>query len=331
MTAIGINGFGRIGRLVLRAARGNPKFDVKLINDITDAKTMAHLFKYDSNYGIYPGEVKAEDKTLIIDGKRIAVSSERDPANLPWKALGVEVVLECTGKFMDQAGGDKHLQAGAKKVVFSAPAKGEGMVTVVKGVNHKDYDKSKHSMVSNASCTTNCLAPVIKVINDSFGIKHGLMTTVHAYTNDQATLDQPHKDLRRARAAGLSMIPTTTGAARAIGLVIPSLKGKLDGLAIRVPTPTVSVVDMTLEVNKATTVEAVNAALKAAADGPMKGILGFSSEPLVSVDFKGDSRSSIVDAESTSVMSGTLVKIVTWYDNEWGFSNRMAELATELL
>ncbi|MDH5753061.1 MAG: type I glyceraldehyde-3-phosphate dehydrogenase, partial [Deltaproteobacteria bacterium] len=320
MPAIAINGFGRIGRLVMRAGRGNPAFDVKAINDIADAKTMAHLFKYDSNYGPYQGEVRVEGDNLVIDGKTIRVTSERDPANLPWKELGVDVVLECTGIFTDVAGGEKHLAAGAKKVLFSAPAKGDGILTVVKGVNHGLYSKDTHNLVSNASCTTNCLAPVVKVLHEKFGIKRGLMTTIHAYTNDQATLDQPHKDLRRARAAGLSMIPTSTGAARAIGLVMPELKGRLDGFAVRVPTATVSVVDVTFELEKSTTAEEVNAALKAAAEGPMKGVLGYTDEPLVSMDFKGDPRSSIVDGLSTAVMDGNMVKVVSWYDNEWGFS-----------
>lgn len=330
MTAIGINGFGRIGRNVLRAARGNKQFDVRVINDITDAKTMAHLLKYDSNYGTYPGEVHVEDSTLIVDDKRIRVTAERDPANLPWKEMGVEVALECTGKFNTREGGEKHLAAGAKKVLFSAPAKGED-ITIVKGVNFDQYDKSKHHLVSNASCTTNCLAPVVKVIHEKFGIKHGLMTTIHAYTNDQATLDQPHKDLRRARAAGLSMIPTTTGAAKAIGLVLPDLKGKLDGLSIRVPTPTVSVVDLVVVMARDLTREEVNAALKAAAEGPLKGVLGYSEEPLVSVDFKGDPHSSIVDAMSTAVIGGNQLKVLAWYDNEWGFSNRMVEVCTLLV
>jgi glyceraldehyde 3-phosphate dehydrogenase (phosphorylating) len=330
MTAIGINGFGRIGRNVLRAARGNKQFDVRLINDITDAKTMAHLLKYDSNYGIFAGEVHAEDGALIVDDKRIRITSERDPANLPWKELGVEVALECTGKFNTREGGEKHLAAGARKVLFSAPAKGED-ITIVLGVNFDQYDKAKHNLVSNASCTTNCLAPVVKVLHQAFGIKHGLMTTVHSYTNDQHTLDQPHKDLRRARAAALSMIPTTTGAAKAIGLVMPELKGKLDGLAIRVPTPTVSMVDLVVVLAKDVTRDEVNAALKAAAEGPMKGVLGYSEEPLVSMDYKGDPHSSIVDALSTAVIGGNEVKVLAWYDNEWGFSNRMLEVSTRLV
>ena len=330
MTAIGINGFGRIGRNVLRAARGNKDFEVRLINDITDAKTMAHLLKYDSNYGTYPGQVAVEDSTLIVDDRRIRVTAERDPANLPWKELGVDVVLECSGKFNTREGGEKHLSAGAKKVLFSAPAKGED-ITIVMGVNFDQYDKKVHKLVSNASCTTNCLGPVVKVIHQKFGIRHGLMTTIHAYTNDQATLDQPHKDLRRARAAALSMIPTTTGAAKAIGLVLPELKGKLDGLAIRVPTPTVSVVDLVVVLEKDTTKEAVNAALKEAAQGVLKGVLGYSEEPLVSVDYKGDPHSSIVDAASTFVIGGNQLKVLAWYDNEWGFSNRMVEVATRLV
>jgi glyceraldehyde 3-phosphate dehydrogenase (phosphorylating) len=330
MTAIGINGFGRIGRNVLRAARGNKAFEVRAINDITDAKTMAHLLKYDSNYGAYPGEVAVEDGALIVDDRRIRVTAERDPANLPWKELGVDVALECTGKFNTREGGEKHLAAGARKVLFSAPAKGED-ITIVLGVNFDQYDKKKHNLVSNASCTTNCLAPVVKVIHQKFGIKHGLMTTIHAYTNDQATLDQPHKDLRRARAAALSMIPTTTGAAKAIGLVLPELKGKLDGLAIRVPTPTVSVVDLTVDLAMDVTREAVNAALKAASEGELKGLLGYSEEPLVSVDYKGDPHSSIVDALSTVVIGGNQLKVLAWYDNEWGFSNRMVDVCTRLV
>ncbi len=331
MTAIGINGFGRIGRLILRAARGNKNFDVRAINDITDAKTMAHLLKYDSNYGPYQGDVSVKGDTLIVDDRKIQVTCERDPASLPWKSLGVDVALECTGLFADRAGGEKHLAAGAKKVLFSAPAKGED-ITIVKGVNFDAYDKAKHNLISNASCTTNCLAPVVKVLHQNFGIKHGLMNTIHAYTNDQNTLDQPHKDLRRARAAGLSMIPTSTGAAKAIGLVMPELKGKLDGLSIRVPTPTVSVVDLTAVLDKSATVEEINAALKAASEsGALKGILGYSEEPLVSMDYRGDARSSIVDALSTAIVGGNMVKVLSWYDNEWGFSNRMVEVSQHLL
>ena len=330
MTAIGINGFGRIGRNILRASRGVSGFDVRLINDITDANTMAHLLKYDSNYGTFAGEVHAEEGALIVDDKRIRITSERDPANLPWKDAGVEVVLECTGLFNTREGGEKHLAAGASKVLFSAPSKGED-ITIVSGVNFDQYDKDTHHLISNASCTTNCLAPFAKVLHDAFEIQHGLMTTIHAYTNDQHTLDMPHKDLRRARAAALSMIPTTTGAAKAIGIVMPELKGKLDGLSIRVPTPTVSVVDLTTVVGRDVTREEVNAALKDAADGPMKGILGYCEEPLVSVDFKGDPRSSVVDSLSTAVIGGNQVKVLSWYDNEWGFCNRMVEVATRLV
>ena len=270
MTAIGINGFGRIGRNALRAARGNTAFDVRLINDITTIDTMAHLLKYDSNYGAYPGHVDIEDGHLIVDDRRIRVTSERDPANLPWGELGVEVVLECSGHFNNREGGEKHLGAGAKKVFFSAPSKGED-ITVVSGVNFDKYDKGSHHLVSNASCTTNCLAPVAKVLHETFGIQSGLMTTIHAYTNDQHTLDAPHSDMRRARAAALSMIPTSTGAAKAISLVMPELEGKLDGMAIRVPTPTVSIVDLTVNVEKEVTKEMVNDALKAAAEGPLEG------------------------------------------------------------
>ena len=331
MTTIGINGFGRIGRNILRAARGNKNFDVKAINDITDAKTMAHLLKYDSNYGPYPGTVQVEQDAIIVDGKKIRITQERDPANLPWKELGVDVALECTGLFNTREGGEKHLNAGAKKVLFSAPAKGED-ITIVLGVNFDAYDKASHKLISNASCTTNCLAPVVKVLHEKFGIKHGLMNTIHAYTNDQNTLDQPHKDLRRARAAALSMIPTSTGAAKAIGLVMPALKGKLDGLSIRVPTPTVSVVDLTAILEKSVSVEEINAALaEAAAKGPLKGILGYSEEPLVSMDYKGDPRSSVVDALSTAVVGGNMIKVLAWYDNEWGFSNRMVEVSQRLI
>jgi glyceraldehyde 3-phosphate dehydrogenase len=327
MTAIAINGFGRIGRNIMRAARGKSAFEVKAINDLTDSKTLAHLLKYDSNYGAYAGSVHAEEHALIVDDRKIRVTSEKDPANLPWKELGIDLVLECTGHYTSAEGGKKHLAAGAKKVLFSAPASGEGVFTVVKGVNLPAYDKSKHALVSNASCTTNGLAPVVKVLHESFGLEHGLMNTIHAYTNDQSTLDQPHKDLRRARAAGLSMIPTTSGAAKSVGLVIPELKGKVDGLSIRVPTPTVSIVDLTAVLKKKITVAEVNAALRKAAEGELKGILGYSEEPLVSVDYKGDPRSSIIDSLSTQVIGDTMVKVLAWYDNEWGFSNRMVEVA----
>ncbi|MDH4224100.1 MAG: type I glyceraldehyde-3-phosphate dehydrogenase [Deltaproteobacteria bacterium] len=328
MVKVGINGFGRIGRNVLRASRGRKDFEIVAINDITDAKTLAHLLKYDSSYGIYPGTVDFEENALIIDGKKVTVSAELDPAKLAWK--NVDVAMECTGRFLTREGGEKYLAAGAKKVLFSAPSKGED-ITVVYGVNFDAYDKTKHQMISNASCTTNCLAPVAKVLHQTFGIKHGLMNTIHSYTNDQRTLDMPHSDLRRSRAASLSMIPTSTGAAKAIGLVIPELKGRLDGLSVRVPTPTVSIVDITAVVEKPTTVEEINSALQGAANGPLKGILGFSMEPLVSVDYKGNPHSSVVDGLLTTVTGGTLIKVLSWYDNEWGFSNRMVDVATHLL
>ena len=329
---IGINGFGRIGRNIMRAARGRSGFDVVVINDITDAATLAHLFKYDSTYGQYAGDVRADNSSIVIDGQTIPVTSEKDPAKLNWGKRGVEVALECSGHFNTAEAAGQYLESGVKKVMFSAPAKGDGIFTVVMGVNSDEYDKTRHHIISNASCTTNCLAPVVKVLHEKFGIKSGVMNTIHSYTNDQRILDQPHTDLRRARAATLSMIPTTTGAAKAIGLVMPELKGKLDGFSIRVPTPTVSVVDLTAVVEKATTVAAVNAALKEAAErGPLKGILGYTDEPLVSIDFKGDPRSSIVDAESTIVIDGNLVKVLSWYDNEWGFSNRMVDVSLQLM
>lgn len=322
---IGINGFGRIGRLVLRAAYGNKAVDVVAVNDITDAKTLAHLFKYDSVHGIFPGKVEAKDDAIMVDGKAVKVLAERDPANLPWKSLGVEVVVESTGIFRDQEGAGKHLKAGAKKVIITAPAKKPDF-TVVIGVNEGSYDKSKHHIISNASCTTNCLAPVAKVLHEKFGIVHGLMTTTHAYTNDQRILDLPHKDLRRARAGAVSMIPTTTGAASAVAEVLPELKGKLDGMSIRVPTPNVSVVDLVAELNSEVTIEEVVAALKEAAEGELKGILGVCEEPLVSIDFNGDPRSSIVDAGSTRVIENKMVKVLAWYDNEWAYSVRVVDL-----
>jgi glyceraldehyde 3-phosphate dehydrogenase len=290
-----------------------------------NAETNAHLFKYDSNYGRFEGEVSVEDGDLVIDGNHIKVNSERDPAALPWGELGVEIVIESTGVFRDKAGASKHLRAGAKKVIISAPAKDPDL-TVVLGVNDGMYDPAKHHIVSNASCTTNCLAPAAKVVHDNFGIVTGLMTTVHSYTNDQRILDLEHKDLRRARAAALNIIPTTTGAARALALVIPDLKGKFDGYALRVPTPTVSIVDFVCELEKETSAEEINAAFKAASEGPMKGILGFSEEPLVSMDYKEDARSSIIDAALTNVIGGKLAKVVTWYDNEWGYSVRCTDL-----
>jgi len=323
---VGINGFGRIGRLVFRAALklGPKDINVVAVNDITDAKTLAHLLKYDSNFGILPNEIKTEGGDIVIDGKRIKVFSERDPSRLPWKDLGVEYVVESTGIFKDKEKAGLHLKAGAKKVIISAPAKGE-IRTVVLGVNEEVYEAGKDNVVSNASCTTNCIAPVVKIVKDAFGIKKGLMTTIHSYTNDQKILDLPHTDLRRTRAAALNMIPTTTGAAKAVGLVIPELKGKLDGLAIRVPTPTVSIVDVVFQVEKETTKEEINATLKKAASGKLKGILEVCELPLVSIDFKGNPASSIVDAASTFVV-GDMVKILSWYDNEWGYSCRVVDL-----
>jgi glyceraldehyde 3-phosphate dehydrogenase len=324
-TRVGINGFGRIGRLVFRAARGQD-LEIVGINDLTDAKTLAHLLKYDSIHGRYPGEVTAAENAIVVDGVRIPVSAERDPAKLPWGKLGARLVIESTGIFTDRAGAGKHLEAGAERVIISAPAK-DPDVTIVLGVNSGDYDPNKHKIISNASCTTNCLAPVAKVLNDEFGVESGWMTTIHAYTNDQVMLDFPHKDLRRARAGALSMIPTSTGAASAIGLVLPALKGKLDGYAMRVPTSDVSVVDLSVKLAKSTSTEAINAAMKAAADGPLKGILAYSDEPLVSVDFLGNPHSSILDAQSTKVMGGNFAKVLSWYDNEWGYSNRVVDLA----
>ena len=321
---VGINGFGRIGRLVFRTAMAQGDMEIVAVNDLTDAKTLAHLLKYDSIYGQYPGAVEAKGDGIVVDGSEVRVLALREPSELPWKELGVEVVLESTGRFTDRESASKHLQAGAKKVVISAPAKNPDK-TLVLGVNEKEYDSKVHHILSMGSCTTNCLAPIAKVLNDEFGIEHGLMTTTHAYTNDQVILDFPHKDLRRARAAGLSMIPTTTAAAVAISLVIPELEGKLDGMAIRVPTPTVSVVDLVCTVKKSVTADAVNGAFRRDAEGEMKGILGVSDEPLVSTDYRGSPYSSTVDALSTRVVGGNLVKVISWYDNEWGFSTRMAE------
>jgi glyceraldehyde 3-phosphate dehydrogenase len=324
---VGINGFGRIGRQVMRAFREYYPNDVNVIafNDLGDLPTMAHLYRYDSNYGRYDGKVEVREGALVIDGDSVKALAEKDPANLPWGDLGCDIVIESTGRFTDKESASKHLTAGAKKVIISAPAKGED-ITICLGVNGDKYDPAVHHVISNASCTTNCLAPAAKVVHDHWTIKRGMMTTIHSYTNDQQILDLPHKDLRRARAAALSMIPTTTGAAKAVALVIPDLKGKFDGFAVRVPTPTVSLVDFVCEVEKPTTKDELIAAFKAAESGPMEGILGVSEEPLVSVDFKGDSRSSIIDAESCMVMGGTLVKVVTWYDNEWGYSCRVADL-----
>jgi glyceraldehyde 3-phosphate dehydrogenase len=324
-TRVGINGFGRIGRNVFRAACGDAALDLVAVNDITDAKTLAHLLKYDSVHGAFKGTVEAKDQSLVVNGKEIRVLASKDPAALPWKDLGVEVVVESTGRFTDRASAAKHLEAGAKKVIISAPAKDED-ITIVLGVNETRYDPAKHHVISNASCTTNCLAPVAKILMQICGIKHGLMTTIHSYTNDQSILDLPHKDLRRARAAAMSMIPTSTGAAKAVGLVLPELKGKIHGLAIRVPTPNVSVVDLVAETEKPVTAEAVNAALRKAAEGELTGILGYTDEPLVSIDFNGNPLSSIVDGASTSVVDGTLVKVLSWYDNEWGYSCRVRDL-----
>ena len=322
---VGINGFGRIGRQVFRIGYGNPDLEFVAINDLTDAKTLAHLLKYDSVHRTMKAEVKQGDGAIVVDGKAVKVLSERDPEKLPWKSLKVDVVLEATGKFTDRVGGDKHLMAGAKKVIVSAPAKNPD-VTFVLGVNEEVYDKAKHHIISMGSCTTNCLAPVVKVLQKEVGIEYGLMTTIHSYTNDQVILDQPHRDLRRARAAGLSMIPTTTGAAKAISEVIPEVKGKLDGLSIRVPTPTVSLVDLVVTLSRQTTKEELNNLFKKYAEGPMKGILAATEEELVSSDFIGDSHSSIVDLPSTFVVAGKMAKILSWYDNEWGFSTRMADL-----
>lgn len=326
-TKVAINGFGRIGRLVARAILERPDCGLELvaINDLADAKANALLFKRDSVHGAFPGEVSADGDIMTVNGKRIRVTAERDPANLPHAELGIDIALECTGFFTDRDSAGKHITAGAKRVLVSAPAKGVDL-TVVYGVNHEKLT-ADHTIVSNASCTTNCLAPVAKVMNEVIGIERGLMTTVHAYTNDQKILDQIHSDPRRARAAGMSMIPTTTGAARAVGEVLPELKGKLDGSAIRVPTPNVSLVDLTFTPKRDTTVEEVNAALKAAAEGPLKGVLAFSDEPLVSIDYNHCPASSTVDSLETAVLEGKLVRVVSWYDNEWGFSNRMVDTA----
>jgi glyceraldehyde 3-phosphate dehydrogenase len=324
---VGINGFGRIGRNVVRAATMAKQTDIEFVgvNDITDTKTLAHLLKYDSVHKRFPGTVEAKGDALVVNGKQIKVTAIKEPEKLPWKDLGVEYVLESTGRFTDRDNAAKHLTAGAKKVVISAPAKGED-ITICIGVNHEKYDPAKHHIISNASCTTNCLVPVVKVVMDNFGFKHGFMTTVHSYTNDQQILDLPHKDLRRARAAALSIIPTTTGAAKATGLVIPEVKGKIDGVSLRVPTPDVSIVDLTAEVERPTTVDAVNAAFKKAASSSLKGILDVSDEPLVSVDYIGSLYSSVVDSMSTAVIDGTLVHVSSWYDNEMGYSARCVDL-----
>ena len=325
---VGINGFGRIGRNVLRAATMAKQTDIEFVgvNDITDTQTLAHLLKYDSVHGRFPGTVESKSDALVVNGKTIKVSAIKEPEKLPWKDLGVEFVLESTGRFTDKESASKHLAAGATKVVISAPAKGED-ITICMGVNNDKYDPAKHSIISNASCTTNCLVPMVKVVMDNFGFKHGFMTTVHSYTNDQQILDLPHKDLRRARAAALSIIPTTTGAAKATGLVIPEVKGKIDGISLRVPTPDVSIVELVADVEKSTTVEAVNGAFKqAAASGPLKGILETSDEPLVSHDYIGSLYSSVIDTMSTAVIDGTLVHVSSWYDNEMGYSARCVDL-----
>ena len=323
---VGINGFGRIGRNFFRAAYKDPSLQIVAVNDITDAKTLAHLLKYDSVHGRFEASVEVKENAIVVNGKEVQVLACKDAADLPWGKLGVEIVIESTGRYTDRDGAGKHLAAGAKRVIISSPAKGED-ATFVMGVNEKTFDPAKHFILSNASCTTNCLAPVAKVLLDNFGIERGLMTTIHAYTNDQKILDLPHKDLRRARAAGVSMIPTTTGAAKAVSLVIPELKGKLDGMAIRVPTPNVSVVDLTAELTKSATAEEINAAMKKASEGPMKGILQYVDEPLVSVDFNHDPASSSFDALSTKVIGGKMVKVLAWYDNEWGYSCRLVDLA----
>jgi glyceraldehyde 3-phosphate dehydrogenase len=324
---VGINGFGRIGRQVVRAAKEQGvELDFIAVNDLTDTKTLAHLFKYDSVHRTYEGDVRSTEKAVIIDGDEIAVLSEKDPAKLPWKSLGVDIVLESTGRFTNADQARAHLTGGARKVVISAPAKGED-ITLCMGVNDGKYDPAKHHIISNASCTTNCLVPMVKVVREKFGFRHGSMTTVHSYTNDQNILDLPHKDLRRARAAAVSMIPTTTGAAKATSLVIPEVKGKIDGIAIRVPTPDVSFVDLVVEVERVTTIDEVNAAFKsAAASGPLKGIIDYTDVELVSVDFIGNPFSCVLDAKSTNVIDGTLVKVCGWYDNEWGYASRCVDV-----
>jgi glyceraldehyde 3-phosphate dehydrogenase len=323
---VGINGFGRIGRQVVRAAKQRgANIDIVAINDLTDTKTLAHLFKYDSVHGRFEGNVSHDADSITIDGDKIKILSEKDPAALPWKDLKVDVVLESTGRFTKAADAGKHIAGGAKKVVISAPASGED-ITLVLGVNSDKYDAAKHHIISNASCTTNCLAPMVKVVRDAFGFKHGAMVTIHSYTNDQNILDLPHKDIRRARAAAISMIPTTTGAAKATALVIPEVKGLIDGIAIRVPTPNVSLTELTVEVEKGTTIAEVNAAFKAAANGPLKGILHYTEEELVSVDYIGNPASCTLDSKSTNVIDGTMVKLSGWYDNEWGYSSRCVDL-----
>jgi glyceraldehyde 3-phosphate dehydrogenase len=331
-TKIGINGFGRVGRQVLKGIneRHAGKLEVVVVNDLTDTKTNAHLFKYDSNYGRYPGEVEAAEDSIVIDGKKVAVIAEKEPGKIPWRDYGVEIVMESTGRFTEGPKAAAHLEGGAKKVLISAPAKQEDL-TVVLGVNEGQYDPTKHRIISNASCTTNCVAPVVKVLHDSFGVSKGLMSTIHAYTNGQRILDTVHRDLRRARAAALSIIPTTTGAAKAVTQVIPELQGKIHGLAFRVPTSTVSIVDLVVDLDKEVTVDDVNKALRDASQGPLKGILEFCDEPLVSIDFKENPASSIVDGMSTMVIGGTMVKVLSWYDNEWAYSCRIGDLASYIV
>jgi glyceraldehyde 3-phosphate dehydrogenase len=324
-TKVGINGFGRIGRNVVRAALDNPNIEFVAANDLTDTKTLAHLLKYDSTLGRLQGEVHAEADAIVVNGKRIRIFATKDPAEIDWPGVGAQVVVESTGRFTDAKDAAKHLRGSVKKVIISAPAKNED-ITIVLGVNEAAYDPARHNVISNASCTTNCLAPVVKVLHEKFGIEKGSMTTIHSYTNDQPVLDFPHKDLRRARAAAINMIPTTTGAAKAIGLVMPQLKGKLDGYAMRVPTPDVSVVDLVAVTSKRTTTEEVNAALKEAAEGPLKGILAYTEDPVVSTDMLRNPNSSIVDSALTKVLDGNLVKVVAWYDNEWGYSMRVVDL-----
>lgn len=327
---VGINGFGRIGRNIFRAAKKlGSDIEFVAVNDLADAKTLAHLLKYDSNFGVLESEVKVDGDSIVVDGQAIKVKAVRNPEELAWGDLGVDIAIESTGLFTARENASKHLTAGAKKVIISAPAKNPD-ITIVMGVNHEKYDPDSHNIISNASCTTNCLTPVAKVVRDNFGIVKGLMTTIHSYTNDQQILDLPHSDLRRARAAGLSMIPTTTGAARAVAEVIPELKGKIDGMAIRVPTPNVSVVDIVFQLEKTTTTEELNAALKRASEGELKGVLAYTEEPLVSKDFNGNPHSSIVDALSTTVLEGSMAKVLTWYDNEWGFSNRVLDLVKHI-
>jgi glyceraldehyde 3-phosphate dehydrogenase len=327
-TRIGINGFGRIGRQTMKAIleRHPQDLEVVAINDITDTQTNAHLLKYDSTYGRFPGEVSATEDSLVVNGHKIQIVAQRDPAKIPWGDFGVDIVIESTGLFTDADKASAHLKGGAKKVIISAPAKGEDL-TIVLGVNENMYDPAKHTIISNASCTTNCLAPAAKVLNDTFGIERGLMNTIHSYTNDQRILDQVHKDLRRARTAGANIIPTTTGAARALSLVIPELKGRFDGMSLRVPTVTVSIVDFVAIIRKEATKEQINQAFKDAVAGPLKGILNYTDEPLVSSDFRGDPHSSTIDGENTMVLGGNMVKVLAWYDNEWGYSSRVADLA----